>query len=215
MVNESFLDRGGMETASPMKQGLFFEGSDLNFLSFDIETYSPDGFPYAMEDPIVNFSLVAPWTSKGLLSVSVLARPSFEREILRLLYNLLLGLQGCFLLTYNGSKFDLPYTIKRGKLYGLDFADVFSKFRHWDVYQKVKCLNLGLLRYDQRSVERFLGVSRVLSNVEGGSYYLFFEDLFRGGGLEPLFYNIEDSFGCLRIADRILKRKSGLPLVFY
>lgn len=30
-----------------------------------------------------------------------------------------------------------------------------------------------------------------------------------------MFYNIEDSFGCLKIADRVLKRKCELPLIFY
>jgi uncharacterized protein YprB with RNaseH-like and TPR domain len=187
----------------------------MNFLSFDIETYSPNGFPYSMEDPIVNFSLVAPWTRKGLFCVSFLAGPMFENETLSLLYKLLMELEGCFLLTYNGSRFDLPYTIERGRLYGLDFAEVFSRVNHWDVYQEVKCLNLGLPRYDQKSVERFFGISRVLRDVDGSSYCLFFEELFEGGGLKPMFYNIEDSFGCLRIADGVLKRKCARPLVFY
>lgn len=125
MVGESFLDERSKDSASPMKRSLLFEGSDVNFLSFDIETYSPNGFPFAMEDPIVNFSLVAPWTRKGLFSVSFLAEPLFENEMLSLLYKLLRELEGCFLLTYNGTRFDLPYTIERGRLYGLDFAEVF------------------------------------------------------------------------------------------
>ena len=215
MVGESFLEERSKDSASPMKHSLLFEGSDVNFLSFDIETYSPNGFPYAMEDPIVNFSLVAPWTRKDLFSVPFLAEPLFENEMLSLLYKLLRELEGCFLLTYNGTRFDLPYTIERGRLYGLDFAEVFSKFNHLDVYQGVKCLNPRLPRYDQKSVERFFGISRVLSDVDGGSYCLFFDELFKDGGLEPMFYNIEDSFGCLKIADRVLKRKCELPLIFY
>lgn len=96
MACGSFLDKRGRDAAGPMKLKMFFEGSDVNFLSFDIETYSPNGFPYSMEDHMVNFSLVAPWTRKGLLSVSVLAEFMFENETLSMLYRLLSELDGVF-----------------------------------------------------------------------------------------------------------------------
>jgi hypothetical protein len=49
MGGESFCERGSA-VLSPMKQLLFLEGSGANFLAFDIETYSPKGFPRLMED---------------------------------------------------------------------------------------------------------------------------------------------------------------------
>jgi len=174
-------------------------------LAFDIETYSPKGFPRLMEDPVVNFSLVVPLKRRGVLAVSVLAEPCLEGEILRLLKCLLNAFKGFCLLTYNGSKFDLEYVTHRGRFYGLDFVSVFSQIEHLDVYKAVREA-FWLPNYGQKSVERFLGINRVVKDVNGAFYHLFFGEFALNRSLKPMFYNIEDSFGCLRIANTVLRR---------
>lgn len=204
MGGESFCERGSW-ALSPMKQLLFLEGSGANFLAFDIETYSPKGFPYLMEDPVVNFSLATLLKQKGVLTTSVLAEPCLESETLRLLKRLLSLFNGFCLLTYNGSKFDLEYVHHRGRFYGIDFDGVFSEIKHFDVYKAVREA-FRLPNYGQKSVERFLGINRVVNDVNGACYHLYFDEFALNWSLKPMFYNIEDSFGCLKIVDAVLRR---------
>lgn len=206
LAGECFLRGRDAVAGGPMKGLSFFEGSDADFLAFDIETYSPNGFPFSMEDPVVNFSLVTPWKGGGVLAVSMLAEPRLEGEVLKVLNRLLANFRGSCLLTYNGSRFDLEYVSCRGRLYGLSFEDVFGCLRHLDVYKLVKWLNIRSPAYSQKSVERFLGIRRVVTGVDGVSYHLSFEDFLKEGSLEAMFYNLEDCFGCLRIADFLLRR---------
>ena len=172
-------------------------------LAFDIETFSPNGFPYNFEDPVVNFSLVAPFDGSGFLLLSVIGEPKLENAMLSLLHRLMPLFEGFRLLTYNGSRFDLEYTIERGHLYGLDFEDVFSSLHHIDVYRVVRWLNFNLPRFDQKSVERYFGFRRIIRWISGGTYHAFYRGFLKYGNLKPVFYNIEDSYGCLRIADAI------------
>jgi uncharacterized protein YprB with RNaseH-like and TPR domain len=196
-----------IEAKSPMNSALLFEGSDDVFVSFDIETYSPNGFPYNMGDPIVNFSLASPIFNdlrKGLLTVSYICHPSLEENLSRFLHSFLSLLEGNFLLTYNGSKFDVKYVAHRGNLFGLDFQRLFSNFSHIDLYELIKSLNIKLPSYSQKTVEKLLGFERTVSDVSGASYYLSFANFLRDANLKPLFYNVEDSVGCLRILDGLL-----------
>jgi len=184
----------------------FFEGSQLNsetlLSGFDIETYSPHGFPHNMEDPVVNFSLAMPLKSfgNGLLIVSSICNPVFERELLATLNYLFKSLNGGTLLTYNGEKFDVQYVIERGKIYGINFKDAFSSLSHIDLYKLIRWFNVSLPKYNQKYVEKMIGVKRVINDVTGASYHFSFNNFRRGGDLKPVFYNIEDSVGCLRIA---------------
>jgi uncharacterized protein YprB with RNaseH-like and TPR domain len=201
--SEAFKD------VSPMKLASFFEG--LNFLrdslvAFDIETFSPRGFPYGMGDPVVNFSLAIPFFGnlrKGLFVVSFICDPRLESNLLSMLHGLLSGLQGCCLLTYNGLRFDVEYVVKRGGVWGFDFDRVFAGLGHVDLFRLVKDSGFSLSGYSQRAVERFVGVSRVVGDVSGASYHLAFGDFLRRGDLKALFYNIEDSVGCLQIGNRL------------
>ncbi len=201
----------------PMTVGPSFEGVVKRELvnglfAFDIETFSPRGFPSQAEDPIVNFSIVAPLTDGGVVALSAIVKPSFERELLLLLYRLLSSLGGACLLTYNGLRFDVSYVMQRGILYGLNFEDVFENFCHVDVYRLLRWLDAGFPRYDQKTVERCLGIVRTIRHVSGGNYHNFYNDFVRLGSLTPMFYNIEDSVGCLRIAVNIprISRRRGL-----
>lgn len=207
MESKSFFPAASADML-PMTLQYSFEGVKEQELvsrlfAFDIETFSPRGFPSQVEDPIVNFSLVAPFAGKGIVVLSAIAEPALERELLILLHKCFSGLSGACLLTYNGLKFDVEYVAQRGSLYGLNFENVFANLRHVDVYRLLKWLNVNFPRYDQKSVERCLGISRVIRHVSGGTYSLVYNDFIRGGDLTPLFYNIEDSFGCLRIAGKI------------
>ncbi|MEM2319560.1 MAG: ribonuclease H-like domain-containing protein [Candidatus Bathyarchaeia archaeon] len=200
-----------------MSTSTSFEGAvvrelDRGLFAFDIETFSPKGFPSQTEDPIVNFSLVSPLTEGGVVALSAIVKPNFERELLLLLYKLLSNLGGGCLLTYNGLRFDVRYVVQRGGLYGLNFEDVFANFCHFDVYRLLRWLDVSFPRYDQKTVERCLGIVRAIRHVSGGNYHLFYNDFVRMGNLTPMFYNIEDSFGCLRIAcnmHSLLARRQG------
>ncbi|MEM2319646.1 MAG: ribonuclease H-like domain-containing protein [Candidatus Bathyarchaeia archaeon] len=192
----------------PMNTSNSFEGAfkrelDIGLFAFDIETFSPRGFPSQAEDPIVNFSLVSPLTEGGVVAFSAIVKPNFERELLLLLYRLLSNLGGACLLTYNGLRFDVRYVLQRGGLYGLNFEDAFENFCHVDVYRLLRWLDVGFPRYDQKTVECCLGIVRAIRQVSGKNYHLFYNDFVRIGNLTPMFYNIEDSFGCLKIASNI------------
>jgi len=113
--------------------------------------------------------------------------------------------KGFCLLTYNGSKFDLEYVHHRGRFYNIDFDGVFSEIEHFDVYKAVREA-FWLPNYGQKSVERFLGIKRVVNDVNGANYHLVFDEFALNWSLKPMFYNIEDSFGCLRIANNVLNR---------
>lgn len=194
----------------PMTSELFSEGVNhqrlmRDIVAFDIETFSLYGFPNDARDPVVGFSLVVPLVKPGVLSLSVIGEASLEQGLLHLLRNLLLCFRGAYLLSYNGAEFDLEYVIKRGRTHGLDFDDVFAELRHIDVYQLVKWLDIKLPRYSQKFIERQLGIRRAIHYVSGSSYHMFYREFLEGGNLAPMFYNIEDSFGCLRIASAILK----------
>jgi DNA polymerase elongation subunit (family B) len=213
MDNKNFSTRAVINE-SPSSFNFFSEGANqTNLLSdliaFDIETFSPSGFPSDARDPIVNFSLVVPLIRKGILSLSVIGEAASESEMLHLLHRLLLKFEGAQLLTYNGAKFDIKYVVQRGEIYGLNFEGIFANFQHIDVYQLVKLSNINLSGYDQKSVERCLGIPRLIRSISGNSYHLFYRRFLRGGSLKPMFYNIEDSFGCLRIAKSLLRFSRG------
>lgn len=205
-----------VEDASPMNMSTFFEGlssppfSNAGFVGFDIETFSPDGFPDRAQDPIVNFSFSIPISRSsrtGLLTVSLICDPDLEKDLLVVLHSLLVALRGAYLLTYNGTKFDVNYVIERGNSFGLEFDKPFSDLSHIDLFKFVKCLNLGLPSLAQKTVECALGIDRVVKDVSGASYHLAFNGFLAHGALKPIFYNIEDSAGCLRIADRVFCRR--------
>lgn len=173
-------------------------------VAFDIETFSSEGFPYDFKDPIVNFSFTAPLNGLGLLSLSIIGDVGLEGDILSLLYGFIRAFQGFYLLTYNGTKFDLEYVVRRGRLYGLNFSGVLSGMRHIDVYRFVRRASLDMPRFDQKSVERYFGFRRVLGQISGDLYHLYYRSFLGEGSLEPVFYNIEDSYGCLRICSALL-----------
>jgi DNA polymerase elongation subunit (family B) len=178
------------ENASPMKVTSFFEGlnsppfSNGFLVSFDIETYCPNGFPHKMEDPIVNFSLAIPFfrnSKGGMLTISLICDPCLEKDLLATLHQFLFSLRGAYLLTYNGSKFDVKYVTYRGNFFDLNFNKVFAGLSHIDLFKIVKWLNIRLPSYSQRAVERFFGVNRIVRDVSGSSYHLSFVDFLTRG----------------------------------
>ncbi|MEM2351494.1 MAG: ribonuclease H-like domain-containing protein [Thermoproteota archaeon] len=164
-------------------------------VALDIETYSPDGFPSAFEDPIVNVSL-AIHDGIGLRIVSLAYPPERELTLLRFLSAELAGLKG-LLLTYNGTRFDLPYLGRRCALNGLGFE--LGRLEHLDLYWMARREIPGLASYSQSSVERALGIDRLSGHIHGGVYHEHFDKFLEDGSPDPIVYNIEDSLGCLRI----------------
>jgi len=190
-----------------MNLRLLFEGSDSptrQLVGFDLETYSLHGFPDGFEDPIVNFSL-AVQNEVGLLILSFISAPRFELELLKLLRSGLEAINGGVLLTYNGVRFDLQYAVRRSAEYGLDFKDVFQGFRHVDLYRLLRLSRVRLQGYGQKSVERFLGIKRVVTDVTGANYHKFYSKFLSDGDLRAVLYNIEDSVGCVRLAQVLPK----------
>jgi len=192
---------------SPMNRPIF-EGLNrppsINspYIGFDIETYSPNGFPRDGEDTVVAATLaisVGRDPRKGLLLLSLIYPPSQEETLLTWLHCFLSSSQGNCLVTYNGAQFDLRYVVHRGRRHGISFENVFSNYEHIDLYEAVRRSGLRLPSYGQKAIEGFMGIGRVVDDLSGASYYKAFQNFLRFGSLKPLFYNMEDSVGCLHI----------------
>lgn len=174
----------------------------LPYVGFDIETYSPNGFPADGQDPVITVTLATSFSQdvrKGLLLTSLIFPPSMEDLLLIWLHQFLASFRDGCLITYNGAKFDLQYVAHRGRMHGIDFDPVFLNYDHLDLYEVVRRARVRLPSYGQKAVERWLGIDRVVNDVSGVSYHRVFHGFQRFGSLKSLFYNIEDSVGCLRI----------------
>lgn len=183
----------------------YLSSIDYPLVGFDIETYSPHGFPADRQDPIVTATLaISPSLnlSQGMILVSMLFPPEMEEMLLRLLRSSLSGLSGS-LVTYNGERFDIRYTAYRASLYGLDFKEAYAGYGSLDLYRIVKRAWPGLQSYRQKEVERLLGLERLVRDIDGANYYRAFQSFLSEGDAKPLLYNIEDSVGCLRILNSI------------
>ena len=210
MIKREFMARW-REDVSPMSRASF-EGLnrppslDPPYIGFDIETYSPNGFPKDRGDPVIAATLAVSANRdprKGLLLVSFIYPPCLEETLLTWLHRFLSASQGHHLVTYNGARFDLQYIVHRGRVYGVDFEMVFSNYGHIDLYQVVRQVGLQLPSYGQKAIERLMGIERVVNDLSGASYHKAFHSFLRFGSLKPLFYNIEDSVGCLRILNQL------------
>ncbi|MEM2865311.1 MAG: ribonuclease H-like domain-containing protein [Candidatus Bathyarchaeia archaeon] len=181
---------------------------DGPMVGFDVETYSPYGFPADRRDPIVTATLaISPSfdMSRGLVLVSMTFPPEMEEALLRLLRDYLGCLSGS-LVTYNGERFDLPYTAYRASLYGLDFKEAYAGYRSLDVYRLARRMWMDLPSYRQKSVEGLLGLGRLVEDVDGSNYHEAFQGFLSDGDVKPVIYNIEDSVGCLRILKRMVAK---------
>jgi uncharacterized protein YprB with RNaseH-like and TPR domain len=104
-------------------------------------------------------------------------------------------------LTYYCAKFDIRYVIQRGGLYQLNFESVFSGLQHLDLYEVVRHGPIDFPSYGQKSVEKCLGIPRVVENLSGATYHRFFLDFPKRGNPQAILYDIEGSLGCLRILE--------------
>ncbi|RLI35980.1 hypothetical protein DRO55_04440 [Candidatus Bathyarchaeota archaeon] len=175
-------------------------------VGFDIETYSPRGFPDDYRDPVVAATLATSIDGDvrdGLVLISLIYPPYKEEILLRRLYEFFDLCMGNLLLTYNGLRFDLKYIVNRGEIYGIDFRRILYCFRHLDLYRVIKRSGLSSHGYGQKTIERFLGIHRIVEGLSGASYHKEFQDFLRSGCLRPLIYNIEDAVGCLKILNRL------------
>jgi len=181
-------------------------------VGFDIETYSPDGFPAQGEDPIVAATLAASPSfglNGGLILISMIFPPSKEGELLGWLHAMLETFSGGSMVTYNGRRFDLPYVIHRGRLHGLDLERALKGYLQLDVYEAVRAALPALPSYRQKAVEGLFGVERLVRDTSGESYHELFDSFMQTEDLRPVVYNIEDSIGCLRILNYLATRASG------
>ncbi len=178
-------------------------------LSLDIETYSPQGFPYDAEDLIVSVSLARPLCGNPRWWVeisSVICHPSLEPRLLKTLSSQLDSRIEGPLLTYNGLRFDLPYLEARARRFGIDLARNLERIPHIDLYRLIRGLGICLPNHRQKDVEEFLGIRRRVKDVNGSNYYIHYQNFLKNGDIKPIIYNIEDAL-LMQIILFILKQR--------
>jgi uncharacterized protein YprB with RNaseH-like and TPR domain len=169
------------------------EGPNLEIpiIGFDIETYSPNGFPAQRQDPIVAATLALSLSlnsNHGLMLISMIFPPSMEGDLLNILHTILQPCQGGSMVTYNGKRFDLLYTVHRGLLHGLNLQQTFENYGQLDIYEIVKSALPTLPGYGQKVVENFLGIKRLVKDVWGGNYHQAFDSFLKTGDPKPIIY---------------------------
>jgi len=189
-----------------------FDSPNPFYIGFDIETYSPQGFPEDFEDPIVAATIAISLAHKigyGLTILYLLISPPYNEMLM--LQQLLKILNLCpqsILLTYNGLRFGLTYLAVKAEKYGLDAYKVLDKQEHVYLYRAMKDLRLKLPSYGQKCIERFFGVRREIKGISGAAHHHYYKAFLETGGLRSLFYNIEDSIGCLKILNNLKNGKA-------
>jgi len=181
----------------------------LPLISLDIETYSPDGFPEKKDDPVVSLTLAISETGRiqnGVVVISVLYPPEKERELLVRARDILSTLQGGTLITYYGSRFDLPYLKFRGNVHGVNLREVEMRLTHIDAYDVAR--GFPFSSYSQKTVEKELGINRTVTSVNGSGYHYAYERFRSRGDLDCLLYNIEDSVGVLMLLNHLLSMEA-------
>ena len=198
---------------------------DLNFVAYDLETYSPGRFSDPQKDPIISISIA---TREGSEAFIWKIKPGkdnaryfkTEKEMFQAFIDRMKELQPDIVVTYNGDLFDFPYIKERGKQLkvdirpafmgyepvekrrGLDNAVKLKGIQHVDAYQLVRLLNrfgvLSLVKFDLESVnEAIYGVHK--EKV----YSTEINEIFNKGTPEQvdrlLDYNKKDSEATLRI----------------
>lgn len=204
-------ERMGLVKTLRLLEGLkgLSDALDLPLIGFDIETYSPKGFPVHRQDPIVTATLaISPSLDlrNGLILISMIFPPSMEDRLLTLLHRLFSTCEGGSMVTYNGKRFDLIYTTHRGRFHGLNFKETFARRGHLDMYEIVRNTMPILPSYGQKAVEEFLGIERSVSDLCGATYHQAFNSFLSTGSPKPLLYNIEDSIGCLRLLNLLTSK---------
>jgi uncharacterized protein YprB with RNaseH-like and TPR domain len=84
-----------------------------------------------------------------------------------------------------------------------------AKHGHLDVYEALRFSGAHMISYSQKAVERMFGIHRHIGEVTGSNYYTAYREFLTSGSLKALFYNIEDSVGCLQILNQTRKRHLG------
>lgn len=183
-----------------------FDSLTLPLLGFDIETYSPQGFPKNFEDPVVAATITIAQSLKlgqGLIIISLIYPPCGESLFLKQLLIILASISKGSLITYNGLRFDIAYLIVRAEKYGLNARKILSEHKHIDLYQTIRRMGVKLPSYGQKNVEKLLGIRREVTGISGATYHYHYESFLKTGNLKPLLYNIEDSIGCLKILSKL------------
>ncbi len=69
---------------------------------------------------------------------------------------------GCFPITFNGRRFDLPFLKKRFEIYGLSVPEILNSGEDLDIYARIKPYrrSFGLSSLNQKNVEKMLDIKR-------------------------------------------------------
>ncbi|MEE1113814.1 MAG: ribonuclease H-like domain-containing protein [Eubacterium sp.] len=156
---------------------------DRNAVLFDIETTGLS----AARSHLYLIGAIFEKNGIPVLRQWFLDRPSGEKEMLESFFTFLEELLSHssestnrpVLVHYNGAQFDIPYLRKKAAFFSLN--DPFDQFESIDLYKEIKpCKNfLGLESLKQKSVEKFLRISR--------------DDTFSGGELIPVYQKYLES----------------------
>src|SRR3989344_5963381 len=199
---------------------------DLNFVAYDLETYSPGRFSDPQKDPIISISIA---TREGSEAFIWKVKPGkdnaryfeTEKEMVQAFIDRMNELQPDIVVTYNGDLFDFPYIKGRGKQLKLDIKPAFGGYepvekrrgldnamklkgiQHVDAYQLVRLLNrVGvqrLVEFDLESVNE-----AIYGEFKEKIYSTEINEIFNNGNPDDvdrlLDYNKKDSEVTLRLA---------------
>ena len=199
---------------------------ELNFVAYDLETYSPGRFSDPQKDPIISISIA---TRQGSEAFIWKVKPGkdnaryfgSEKEMVQAFVDRMKELQPDIVVTYNGDLFDFPYIKERGrqlkvdirpafggyepveKRRGLDNAFKLKGLQHVDAYQLVRLLNRfgvqNLVKFDLESVNE-----AIYGEYKEKIYSTEINEIWNSGNAKDvdrlLDYNKKDSEVTLRLA---------------
>jgi DNA polymerase I len=139
-------------------------GTELKFLSFDIETYNPFGMPRMSKDPIIMISYTQGEEKKVLTTKKIerdfVSTYAGEKEMLQAFVDAITKLDPDVIVGYNSSQFDIPYLMERAAVLkvnlGIGREGENPRLEHHGLMEAVRIP--GRINLDLYNVAKFVSV---------------------------------------------------------